>query len=168
MPIQAIWGQNNSISLVILVDWCHLIWKCKWLTDRTCNIFFKNFQHYCSKSNFLKLDQVHKNNNQERYLRVLYYKKSCPITGQLRGSQPPEQLFFQEPSNHTKTWRECMQCSYQLDRMHYQPHKYIRFIMWEIEGLPGTVYAPIVNMLANVSHTPWSHFRWPSSCAKTA
>jgi hypothetical protein len=39
------------------------------------------------------------------YLGILHYKKGCPIARQLRSSQPPEQLFFQEPGNHAKTWR---------------------------------------------------------------
>ena len=36
------------------------------------------------------------------------------------------------------------------------------------EGVRGEISRPRVSRLATVSHTPWSHFRWPSSCAITA
>jgi hypothetical protein len=99
-----------------------------------------------------------------QYFWVLHHKKSRPIASQLCSSQPSVQLLFHEASNHAKTWRECTLPSDRVDE---------RYIIsplggiW-LDGLPGTLYAPIVRMLAKVSHTPWSHFRWPSSWAKTA
>jgi len=67
----------------------------------------------------------------------------------------------QQPCQNLKRVHVTIRCSWS------EAYSWSFSAMW-LDGLPGTVYAPIVSMLAKVSHTPWSHFRWPSSWAKTA
>ena len=88
---------------------------------------------------------------------LLYHKSALQLAAICTAALP----WSQQPCQNLKRVHVTIKCSWSA------AYSWSFSGIW-LDGLPGTVYAPIVSMLAKVSHTPWSHFRWPSSWAKTA